>query len=50
VESFPLYIGTGLPYSEVLVGNIAITQIYNRALIATEIKQNFNATRARFGI
>lgn len=32
------------------VGNIAIIQIYNRVLSATEVLQNFNATRSRFGI
>jgi len=31
-------------------GNIGQVQIYNRALSATEIRQNFNATRKRFGI
>jgi hypothetical protein len=31
-------------------GNIAQTTIYNRALSAQEIQQNFNATRSRFGI
>lgn len=31
-------------------GNIAIFKIYNRKLTASEIKQNFNATRGRFGI
>jgi len=31
-------------------GNIANAQIYNRALSATEVTQNFNATRGRFGI
>jgi hypothetical protein len=31
-------------------GNISLAQIYNRALSATEIQQNFNATRNRFGI
>jgi hypothetical protein len=31
-------------------GNIASTQIYNRALSTTEIQQNFNALRGRFGI
>ena len=29
---------------------VAIAQIYNRALSATEISQNYNALRARFGI
>ena len=31
-------------------GNIANTQIYNRALSAAEVQQNFNALRGRFGI
>ena len=31
-------------------GNIPQVTIYNRALSASEISQNFNATRARFGI
>ena len=31
-------------------GKIANFKIYNRALTASEIKQNFNATRSRFGI
>ena len=30
--------------------NIASTQIYNRALSAEEIKQNYNATKGRFGL
>ena len=33
-----------------LNGNIAQVSIYNRALTALEIQQNFNATRGRFGI
>ena len=31
-------------------GNQAQTKIYNRALTATEIQQNFNATRSRYSI
>lgn len=31
-------------------GNVALVQIYNRALSATEIYQNFNAYRSRFGV
>jgi len=31
-------------------GNIANTQIYNRALTATEVLQNYNATKTRFGV
>ncbi len=30
-------------------GNIAVAQIYNRALSATEVLQNYNATKSRFG-
>jgi hypothetical protein len=33
-----------------LNGNIASVQIYNRALSAAEILQNYNATKNRFGI
>ena len=42
------YLGTGA--GEYLKGNIATTQIYNRALTATEVSQNFNALRGRYGI
>jgi hypothetical protein len=31
-------------------GNIAIAQLYNRALTAAEVTQNFNALRGRYGI
>ena len=31
-------------------GNIAITRIYNRALSSSEILQNFNAQKGRFGL
>jgi len=31
-------------------GNVAIAQVYNRALTASEVLQNFNATRTRFGL
>jgi hypothetical protein len=31
-------------------GNIAISQLYNRALSSNEITQNFNATKGRFGL
>jgi hypothetical protein len=36
--------------SETLNGRIAQASIYNRALTAAEVQQNFNATRGRFGI
>ena len=38
--------GGGYPFN----GRIAQTQIYNRALTAAEISQNFNATRSRYGL
>ena len=31
-------------------GNGAVVQIYNRALSATEVLQNYNATKTRFGL
>jgi hypothetical protein len=37
-------------FSAHYVGNIASVKIYNRALTAQEIQQNFNATRSRFNI
>lgn len=39
---------TGVP-SAYLNGNIALTQIYNRALSTTEVLNNFNAVKSRFG-
>ena len=36
--------------NQFLNGKIATFSIYNRALTASEIQQNFNATRGRFGI
>ena len=35
---------------EYLNGNTSNVQIYNRALSATEVTQNFNALRGRYGI
>jgi hypothetical protein len=42
------YLGTGA--NEYLRGNIATTQIYNRALSAAEIQQNYLATKSRYGL
>jgi hypothetical protein len=36
--------------AQYLSGNIAIAQIYNRALTADEVLQNYNATKTRFGL
>ena len=44
-------VAVGLGYnSRFFQGNIGQTIIYNRALSATEILQNYNATRKRFGL
>jgi len=37
-------------YGDYLVGNIYISRMYNKALSASEITQNFNATKTRFGL
>lgn len=39
----------GTIYNPFFGGNIAIVQVYNRALSATEVFDNFNATKSRFG-
>ena len=36
--------------AEFASGNISCIQIYNRALSATEVRQNYNATKTRFGL
>lgn len=43
-------IGTNTATGEQFNGKIFITQVYNRALSATEILQNYNATKGRFGL
>jgi hypothetical protein len=45
----PFYIG-GDPVGEFSNSKIALAQIYNRALSASEILQNYNATKTRFGL
>ena len=45
-----LYIGADPNRSRFFRGNISQTQIYNRALTASEILQNYNATKGRFGL
>jgi hypothetical protein len=42
-------IGFGQSLTQYFNGNIAQVSIYNRALTASEIQQNFNATRSRYG-
>lgn len=57
-DSIPLSIMTLYPYGigwgglagHAINGNLSVLKIYNRALTAAEIQQNFNATRGRYGI
>lgn len=53
-QSYPILLGVRAPSGPsagaYLPGRIGISKIYNRALSASEVQQNFNATRARFGI
>ena len=49
-NSVNLRIGRNEGNDLIHTGNIAQVQIYNRALSAAEVKQNFNATRKRYGI
>jgi hypothetical protein len=43
-------IGSGFDVNRYFKGNISIVQIYNRALTQSEVTQNFNATKGRFGL
>lgn len=43
-------VGASSPGFETLDGKIAIAQIYNRALSATEVLQNYDAVKSRFGL
>ena len=43
-------IGRLTNYSSYATGNITMVKIYNRALSASEISQNYNATKTRFGL
>jgi len=42
-------IGNGFSSARYFKGNISSVGIYNRALSATEVLQNYNATKTRFG-
>lgn len=46
--SSPIWIGDG--YVSGFLGNIYLTAVYNRGLTDAEVKQNFDATRGRFGL
>jgi len=49
-SSNPIIIGTRDDNFTHMKGNISQVQIYNRALSATEILQNYNATKRRYGL
>lgn len=53
-QSYPILIGvratSGFSAGAYLTGRIGINKIYNRALSATEVLQNYNATKTRFGL
>jgi len=48
--SVPFFIGGDNTAAEYFVGSVAITQVYDRALSVTEIAQNYNALKSRFGL
>ena len=50
VTTYDVNLGRFPGYGRQLNGNIAQVSIYNRALSAAEIQQNFNALRSRFSI
>ena len=43
-------IGQGTSGTQFFPGNISNVQLYNRALTASEVAQNFNAIRSRYGL
>jgi uncharacterized delta-60 repeat protein len=51
-ESLPTALGTGIDLNRIgtAYGRIGSVTLYNRALSASEILQNYNATKNRFGI
>ena len=49
-SSYPLIIGSYDGSSRFFGGNLALAKIYNRALTAVEITQNYNALKSRFGL
>ena len=49
-SAMPFFVGGDPDASEFATARIGQVSIYNRALTAQEIQQNFNATRSRYGI
>lgn len=48
--SNPFYIGNNSLFNSPYKGDIASVQVYNRALLEEEILENFNSTKARYGL
>jgi hypothetical protein len=48
--TFPYRIGQRATTGAFLNGRVAMSRIYNRALSASEVLQNYNATKTRFGL
>lgn len=49
-NSDSLYVGISRPGAEFFNGNISTVYLYNRALSAQEIQQNYNALKGRYGL
>jgi hypothetical protein len=49
-QSYPILLGRRASTGAYLTGNIAAAKIYNRALSASEILQNYNAQKSRFNL
>ena len=50
VQTTAVLVGNGPDPSSLFQGDIAQASIYNRALTATEIAQNYNALKGRYGL
>ena len=46
----PFFVGGDNTAAEYSQGRVAISTVYNRALSATEVSQNYNALKTRFGL
>jgi hypothetical protein len=49
-NSFNLTIAKKSPWQQYFKGNISTTQLYNRALSSSEVLQNYNALKSRYGL
>jgi len=49
-HAYGVRIGESSDANQFLTGNVACASVYNRALSATEVLQNYNANKGRFGL